>query len=124
MQRPSDKQVEIFIGHVLRAGMLISVAVTLSGLALYLLHHGSATPNYHIFHSVSRGLLHPGALFPEAIHGNPEAIIQFGILLLIATPVARVAFLVAAFALERDRMYVFVSGLVLAVLLYSLVFSR
>ena len=124
MRRLNDKQVEIFIGQVLRAGMLLSVAVTLLGLFLYLLHHASTVPNYHTFHSVSRGLLHPGALLPEAFHGEPLAIIQFGILLLIATPVARVAFLVGAFALERDRLYVFVSGLVLAVLLYSLVFSR
>lgn len=124
MRRLNDKQVEIFIGQVLRAGMLLAFAVTLIGLFIYLLHHSSAMPDYRVFHSVSQGLLHPGKLLPEAIHGNPLAIIQFGILLLIATPVARVAFLVGAFALERDRMYVFVSGLVLAVLLYSLVFSR
>lgn len=124
MRKLNDKQVEIFIGQVLRAGMLVSFVVTLIGLFLYLLHHASATPDYRVFHSINRGLLHPGELLPEAFRGYPQAIIQFGILLLIATPVARVAFLVGAFALERDRMYVFVSGLVLAVLLYSLVFSR
>jgi uncharacterized membrane protein len=43
-----------------------------------------------------------------------------GILILIATPVARVAFSVFAFAEERDRMYVIVTLIVLALLLFSL----
>jgi uncharacterized membrane protein len=48
-------------------------------------------------------------------------LIQFGLLLLVATPVARVAFAVFAFARERDRVYLTVSLIVLAVLVYSLV---
>jgi uncharacterized membrane protein len=51
--------------------------------------------------------------------GDPATIIQLGILLLIATPVARVAFALVAFAIERDRLYVAVSLIVLAVLLFS-----
>ena len=65
----------------------------------------------------------PVHCFLQRAGGDPQAIIQFGILLLIATPVARVAFLVGAFALERDRLYVAVSGLVLVILLYSIIFS-
>ncbi len=124
MRRRKDKQIELLIGQVLRAGMLISCFVTLAGLILYLLHHPFATPNYRIFHPINKNLLHPGDLLPEAFRGDSEAIIQFGILLLIATPVARVAFLVGAFALERDRIYVAVSSVVLAILLYSIIFSR
>ena len=124
MRTPSDKQVETFIGQVLRAGVLISSAVTVIGLALYLRLHESALPDYHHFHSVSGKVRHIHELLPAVLHGDPIAVIQLGILLLIATPVARVAFLVGAFALERDRMYIAVSGLVLAVLLYSLFFFR
>lgn len=124
MQTPSDKQVETFIGQVLRAGVLISSAVTIVGLGLFLWHHASTIPDYHQFHSVSGKLRNFTELIPAAFHGEPIAIIQMGMLLLIATPVARVAFLVGAFALEKDRMYVAVSGLVLGVLLYSLIFFR
>ena len=53
-----------------------------------------------------------------SFHGRN--IIQLGLLLLIATPVARVAFSVVAFALERDRLYVVITLIVLAVLLFSL----
>jgi hypothetical protein len=47
-------------------------------------------------------------------------VIQFGLLLLIATPLARVAFSVAAFALQRDRTYVVVTLFVLVVVLLGL----
>jgi uncharacterized membrane protein len=55
------------------------------------------------------------------MHGHSLAIIQFGILMLIATPVARVIFSVFAFLAERDFLYVAISALVLAVLCYSLI---
>lgn len=122
MARLDDRKVEIFIGRVLRVGMLISVAVTFLGLAIYLWHFHSTRPDYRTFNLASTKLFDLSALLPNAFHANPIALIELGILLLIATPVARVAFLVGAFALERDRMYVAVSGLVLAILLYSLFF--
>ncbi len=51
--------------------------------------------------------------------GDPAAIIQLAVLLLIATPVARVVFALIAFGIERDKLYVAVSALVLAVLLFG-----
>jgi uncharacterized membrane protein len=56
-----------------------------------------------------------------SLHGS--GIIQLGLLFLIATPVARVAFAAFAFAVERDWLYVAVSTFVLLVLLYSLLGS-
>ena len=123
MLKLNDKQVEEFIGQVLRAGTLLSCSVTALGLFLYLLHNSFASPNYGVFNAGKGKLVSLTQLVASALHGHPLAIIQLGILLLIATPVARVAFLVGAFALERDRLYVAVSGTVLAVLLYSLIFS-
>jgi uncharacterized membrane protein len=123
MRKLNDKQVEEFIGQALRAGTLLSSSVTALGLLLYLLHHSFERVNYGVFNS-SRAKLAPLTQeIPSALRGHPSAVIQLGILLLIATPVARVAFLVGAFALERDRLYVAVSGTVLVVLLYSLIFS-
>jgi len=55
--------------------------------------------------------------------GDPAALIQLGVLLLVATPVARVVFAVVGFALERDRLYVVVSVAVLAILAASLLYS-
>ena len=49
-----------------------------------------------------------------------RAWIWAGLLILIATPVARVAFACAAFALQRDWTYVTISAIVLALLIYGL----
>lgn len=123
MRMPTDKQVEGFIGQVLRIGVLVSSAITTLGLAFYLSRHSFTLPHYRVFEASHGKLGAIGPLFANAFHGNAPAIIQVGILLLIATPVARVAFLVGAFALERDRLYVFVSALVLVVLLFSIFFA-
>jgi uncharacterized membrane protein len=50
----------------------------------------------------------------------PEAMIQAGLFILIGTPVARVIFALVGFALERDRIYVAITVVVLAILLYSI----
>jgi uncharacterized membrane protein len=60
----------------------------------------------------------------DALALRERGLIQLGLLLLIATPVARVAFSVAAFAMQRDRLYVVVALIVLAVLMYSLMGGR
>ena len=60
----------------------------------------------------------------SALSLSSGGIIQAGLLLLIATPVARVVFSVFAFALQRDRTYVFVTLIVLGILLYSLMGGR
>jgi uncharacterized membrane protein len=51
---------------------------------------------------------------------NSAAIVQLGLVLLIATPVARVAMSLVAFILQRDRVYIVVTSIVLALLIYSL----
>jgi uncharacterized membrane protein len=54
---------------------------------------------------------------------DSRAIVQLGLVMLIATPIARVAFTLIAFALQRDRVYVGVTLLVLALLLFGLFFG-
>ena len=56
--------------------------------------------------------------------GHGRGLIQLGLLLLIATPVARVVLLALGFALQRDRLYVIVSVVVLTFLLYGLFGGR
>jgi uncharacterized membrane protein len=120
--RWSDPQVETIIGNLLRAGVLLAAAVTLAGGVIYLAHHGGgAWPGYAVFRGQYSPLRQPLDIIQQALAGDGRAIIQLGVLLLMATPVARVAFSVAAFGLERDWTYVGTTLLVLAILLYSLV---
>jgi uncharacterized membrane protein len=76
--------------------------------------------SYRTFHGEPAHLRTVHGVVRAAISGDVLAIMQLGLLILIATPIARVIFSVFAFAKEGDRMYVFFTLIVLAVLLYSL----
>ncbi len=108
------RKTELIISGVLRGGVLLSVAIILSGIGWF-------------FYLTSIGALaHPS--FPDTLpavwHGllalDPPSIIVVGLLVLLATPVMRVAVSIIAFALEEDRTYVTITTLVLAILLFSI----
>ena len=120
-KRTVDSAMDARIGMLLRIGMLTSAAVVSLGGVLFLLRHGRSTPDYRVFEGVPASLRTIPGITAGALHGNDLAIIQFGLLLLIATPVARVIFAVVAFVVQRDYLYVGISMIVLAVLLYSLI---
>ncbi|MEO7145198.1 MAG: DUF1634 domain-containing protein [Bryobacteraceae bacterium] len=120
----NDERLERIISVLLRAGVLLSAAVVLAGGASFLLSHGNQATSFHVFHAAPSAYRSIHAIVWGAAHFDSLAIIQFGLLLLIATPVARVALSVAAFALERDRTYTVVSLIVLGILLYGLAGAR
>ena len=119
----NDQRIEIIIGTLLRTGVILAAAVVLFGAALYLARHGHEPANYSSFHGEPASLRSPKDILHGVTEMNARAIIQLGLLLLIATPVARVAFSAVAFAIERDYMYVVITLIVLAILMYSLFVS-
>jgi uncharacterized membrane protein len=114
-----DPQMEVMMGRLLQVGVLLASAVVLIGGVLYLHAQNGSVPNYRSFSSEPAKLRQLREMGHAIATGDPATIIQLGILLLIATPVARVAFALVAFAIERDRLYVAVSLIVLVVLLLS-----
>ncbi len=116
----TDQRVDEIIGNLLRVGVIAAAAVVLSGGALYLVRHGATMPAYGVFHGEPAYLRGVSGILSAARALDGPGLIQLGLLVLLATPVARVAFSVFAFALQRDRTYVVVTLIVLAVLLYSL----
>jgi uncharacterized membrane protein len=116
----TDQRVEDIIGNLLRIGVGISAAVVLMGAAVYLVRHGLQHANYGVFHGEPSDLRTLKGIVRSAFEVRGRGIIQLGLVLLIATPVARVAFAVVAFALEKDRMYVIFTLIVLIILLLSL----
>lgn len=120
----NDERMERAMGLLLRFGVVMSSTVVLAGAAFYLQDHAHQTVNYRSFVEHPLNMQHRRELLVGISHGDASAIIAVGILLLIATPVARVVFAVAAFALERDHLYTVISLGVLMVLIYSLVFGR
>ncbi|MGH9746598.1 MAG: DUF1634 domain-containing protein [Candidatus Acidiferrales bacterium] len=116
----SDKRAEAIIGILLRTGVTIAAIVVFAGAIPYLVHHGHTQPNYATFHSEPPGLRHISGILKASLALDAAGIIQLGLLILIATPVARVAFSVFAFAEERDWFYVAITLIVLALLVFSL----
>ena len=112
---------EIMMGRLLQAGVLLASAVVLAGGFLYLRANAGHAADFRTFTSEPADLRHVTQLLRLLVHGNPAAVIQTGILLLIATPIARVVFAVVGFAIERDRLYVVVSLIVFAVLMFGII---
>lgn len=118
--RLTDEKLEIFIGRGLQIGVLLAAAVVLAGGILYLVHASGPRPDYSHFKGVAEALRTPSGMWHGMLHGDAGSVIQLGLLILIATPVARVIFAAGGFLLERDRLYFWVSATVFAVLMYSL----
>ncbi|HVP54952.1 MAG TPA: DUF1634 domain-containing protein [Candidatus Eisenbacteria bacterium] len=118
-----DRRIEIIIGNLLRAGVLLAASVVLLGAAVYLVRHGLQPADFRTFRGEAAALRTVPSIVIGATHLHGKSIIQLGLLLLIATPIARVAFSVIGFADERDYLYVALTLVVLGVLLYSLLGS-
>jgi uncharacterized membrane protein len=115
-----DKSVELFLGKLLRSGVLLAALVVFVGGVWFVAESYEVPQNYRAFRSEPAELRAVPQIVDQAIALRPLGLIQFGLLLLIATPVARVLFSVLGFALERDWMYVVITLLVLALLIYTL----
>lgn len=118
-----DRRIEVILGNLLRSGVMLSAAVVLWGACIYLFRHAHEPADYRIFRGEPSEFRTIPGIVQSVIHGRGGGLIQLGLLLLIATPIARVAFSIVGFALEHDRMYVAFTLIVLAVLLYSLLGS-
>lgn len=116
----SDKTIEMWLGKLLRSGVILAALVVFAGGVWYVAKAGETAPNYRTFRGEPAELTHVTQIVRDAISLDPAGLIQLGLLLLIATPVARVVFSVVGFAMERDWMYVAFTLIVLATLLYSL----
>jgi uncharacterized membrane protein len=113
--RWGDARIEEIVGNLLRAGVVVA-----AGAVVFLIRHGGQRPQYGIFHGEPTELRSVAGIVRGALTGRGRGLIQLGLLLLVATPVARVVFSVIGFAIERDRAYVLITLTVLTVLLFSL----
>jgi len=110
----TDERMDLIIGNLLRAGVVSAAAVVAAGGIWYLSADGKAIADYRHFHNEIHGVRSLWSV------SAPQLVILIGLTILIATPVARVAFSLAAFALERDRVYLGITAAVLAILVYSI----
>ena len=116
----ADKDVQVILGTLLRVGVIAAMTVVFIGGLVYLYHNHSTRVDYREFDADKSGLSSVAAILDGLKRLDGSAIIQFGTLLLIFTPVARVVFSVFSFLIERDYLYVAIGLLVLVVILISL----
>ena len=115
-----DKRLETMIGQLLRTGVLLAAATVLAGGVMWLVEHHGQRVNYRVFVAGGESLRTVPGILNSAAHLDSAGLIQLGLLLLILTPLARVAMALAGFALERDRLYTVVSLIVFVILVASL----
>jgi uncharacterized membrane protein len=118
-----DQKIERALANLLRAGVLLAGFVVFCGGSIYLVRHWSAPADYHIFRGEPSDYRTVTGIIWDALALHGRGLIQFGLLLLIATPIARVTFSVWGFARERDYMYTGFTLIVLGILLFSLLGS-
>ncbi|HWE42007.1 MAG TPA: DUF1634 domain-containing protein [Gemmatimonadaceae bacterium] len=122
--RWSDHEVEQLIGRLLQVGVLVAAGVVLIGGVMLLVQHGGRPAEFATFSTAASPLQGLAGIFRGAVALDSMAIVQLGLVLLIATPVMRVALTLVAFALQRDRLYILLTAVVLGLLLYGLVWGR
>ena len=119
--RWTDVDVARTVSTTLRGGLLLAALIVTIGGGAHLLQHGGDPVAYAVFRGEPRSLRTIPGILDGATRGAPLAVIQLGVLLLIATPIARVALSLIGFQREGDRRYVAITGIVLTILLFSLV---
>jgi uncharacterized membrane protein len=119
-QPVDERRFEALLGDLLRAGVLLSALLVLLGGGIYLTRHGSSAPHYEAFRGEPADLCTVAGIVGRSLDLSGRGVIQLGLLLLIATPVARVLAAWIAFINQRDCTYTIIATLVLAALSYSL----
>src|SRR6267143_6137598 len=120
MNEQADRRMDEIIGRLLQAGVILAAVFVLAGGIVYLARHQMPVTNYRVFQGEPAELRTVPGILHEALALRGRGLIQLGLLILIATPIARVAFSVVAFLYERDWTYVLVTLIVLGLLIYSL----
>ena len=120
----NDDRVNHLVGRVLRVGVLLAALLVLVGAAIYLPKHGAELADYAVFNKAATGILDPAGLLAGLLAFNGVALIELGLLVLIATPITSVLLSGYGFYRQHDVLYVVVSAIVFAILLFSLFVVR
>lgn len=115
----TPRQMEMFIGRMLRVGVFTACAIAIMGGILYIVQKGGTQVDFAEFTSAmaveSIGEVINGVLVLDAV-----SVIQLALLILLATPILRVVFSILAFMIERDYLYVFITLVVLIIIVFNI----
>jgi uncharacterized membrane protein len=115
-----DKDVQVILGTLLRVGVMVSTGIVLLGGLIYLTAQHNQVVSFENFNPSRTKFSSIAEILSGLKSFDGLAIIQFGVLLLIFTPIARVVFSIFSFLMEKDYMYVLIGIIVLCVIITSL----
>lgn len=126
---PRLRMMEVIIAATLRLGVTISLAVIAIGTICFFRHgtgyHLPAKTAALLAYRRPRGFPHTvGQVLRGLVALKPYAVIVFGVLLLLLTPIVRVAISIFAFLLEKDYTYVVITLFVFLMLMFSLFLGK
>jgi uncharacterized membrane protein len=117
----ADQDIEQLIGLQLRYGVITASVIVLLGGLLYLYQSGSSgILSYHTFIGTKAGFTTVNEIITGLKTINAKSVIQLGVIVLIATPILRIAFSLIGFILEKDRLYIGITFIVLSVMMISI----
>lgn len=123
-QHEAEQRFEQLIGNLLIAGVATAALVVLAGGITYLIRRGGQHPGYSIFQGEPVDFRTVRGIFESSKEWSGRGLIQLGLMLLIATPVARVTLSLIVFLRQKDGLYAVFTLIVLGVLLFSLAGHR
>ena len=120
-----DTKLQHLIGATLRTGVIAASITGIVGGAIFLAAHSGQLVSFHSFEGATPAYASPRLIVRQALSpiGSTNwglSIAQLGIMILLLTPIIRVAFSVIGFAMENHRLYVAITCIVLATLMGSL----
>jgi uncharacterized membrane protein len=115
-----DRDMQQLLGHELRTGTIVSITIVFIGGVFFIYRHGHSISNYRTFKGIPSFIQTASGIFHGIGALKGQAMIQLGIVLLIATPILRIVFSAIGFVLEKDYMYLAISILVLGIISFSM----
>ncbi|MFX0560132.1 DUF1634 domain-containing protein [Tepidibacillus infernus] len=116
-QDENIRKMEVTISKLLRIGVFISAITIFIGLLLFVISGNTGYPNQsYPTHTIE--------ILKGFLELKPYAVILTGLLLLILTPIFRVAISIIAFIQEKDFLFVVITTIVFVILIVSLFLGK
>lgn len=120
----TDKTIQRIIGDVLKYGVRTVLAISTIGGLIFLYNHANEQADYARFTENDRSIIEVVSdVFRGVINMEGRSIIFLAIIVLFCTPLIRLLLSLVSFIIEGDKLYVFITTLVLIIIAFSMYFG-
>ena len=116
----SKNNMNALIGNTLRIGVFTACLIALIGGIWYLVTSSDSTlPDYSEFHKGDISYTTFEGIFKSVLSVSAAGWVQLGVIVLMLTPVMRVVLSLVDFSIQRDWLYVVITGIVLFIIIMN-----